>query len=165
VKPVYKTEINGRGDSLRWSRDTLCPLKLAINSRANGGRSVGIFRLRTKATHLFLFVYPKVKRPLEISARKYSKVHIDMVIMLIERKTLNQIHMNWGYWWALVKSVMIFQFPQKAANFLRSLVSVYFLRITLLHGVIWLKYRTLYGNARYVFQFGKIYGMCLVQSA
>jgi hypothetical protein len=30
--PVYKTEINGRGDSLRWPRDSLYPLKLALTS-------------------------------------------------------------------------------------------------------------------------------------
>jgi hypothetical protein len=30
--PVYKAEINGHGDSLRWPRDTLYPLKLALTS-------------------------------------------------------------------------------------------------------------------------------------
>jgi hypothetical protein len=42
--PVYKTEINGRGDPLRWPRDTLYPLKLALTSPTSGGRSVGIVR-------------------------------------------------------------------------------------------------------------------------
>jgi hypothetical protein len=50
--PVYKTEINGRGDSLRWPRDTLYLLKLAITSPTSGGRSVGIVRWRTKAPEL-----------------------------------------------------------------------------------------------------------------
>jgi hypothetical protein len=45
---MWKTEINGRGDSLR-SRDTLYPLKLALTSPTSGGRSVGIVRWRTKA--------------------------------------------------------------------------------------------------------------------
>jgi hypothetical protein len=36
--PVLKTEINGRGDPLRWPRDTLYPQKLALTS---GGRLVG----------------------------------------------------------------------------------------------------------------------------
>jgi hypothetical protein len=36
---------------LRWPRDTFCPLKFAITS-PSGGRSVGIVRLRTKATEL-----------------------------------------------------------------------------------------------------------------
>jgi hypothetical protein len=40
--------INGRGDPLRWSRDTLYPQKLALTSPTSGGRSVGIVRLRTK---------------------------------------------------------------------------------------------------------------------
>jgi hypothetical protein len=41
-----------RGDSLRWPRNTLYPQKLALTSPTNGGRSVGIVRLRTKATEL-----------------------------------------------------------------------------------------------------------------
>jgi hypothetical protein len=40
----------GRGDPLRWPRDTLYPQKLALTSLASGGRSVGIVRLRTNAT-------------------------------------------------------------------------------------------------------------------
>jgi hypothetical protein len=48
--PIYKTEINGRGDSLRWPRDILYPLKLALTSPTSGVRSVGIVRLWTKAT-------------------------------------------------------------------------------------------------------------------
>jgi hypothetical protein len=35
---------------LLWPRDTLYPQKLAPTSPTSGGRSVGIFRLRTKAT-------------------------------------------------------------------------------------------------------------------
>jgi hypothetical protein len=53
--PVYKTEINGRGDSLRWPRDTLYPQKLTLTSPTSGGRSVGIVRLRIKATE-FSFI-------------------------------------------------------------------------------------------------------------
>jgi hypothetical protein len=45
--PVLKTEINGRGDPLRWPRDTLYLQKLALASLKSGGRSVGIVRLRT----------------------------------------------------------------------------------------------------------------------
>jgi hypothetical protein len=51
--PVCNTEINGRGDLLRWPRDTIYPLKLALISPTSGGRMVGIFRLRTKATEFF----------------------------------------------------------------------------------------------------------------
>jgi hypothetical protein len=40
----------GRGDPLRWPRDTLYQLKLALTSSAGCGRSVGIVRLRTKTT-------------------------------------------------------------------------------------------------------------------
>jgi hypothetical protein len=45
----------GRGDSLRWSRDTLYPQKLALISPTSGGRSVGIVRSRTKATEFLVF--------------------------------------------------------------------------------------------------------------
>jgi hypothetical protein len=46
---VYKTEINDRGNLLRWLRDTLYPQKLA-------GRSVGIVRSRTKVTEFSFFI-------------------------------------------------------------------------------------------------------------
>jgi hypothetical protein len=53
--PVYKTEINDRGNPLRWPRDTLYPQKLALTSPTSGGRSVGIVRLRTKATEFSFY--------------------------------------------------------------------------------------------------------------
>jgi hypothetical protein len=43
-------EINGRGNSLRSPHNTLYPQKLALTSSASGDRSVGIVRLRIKAT-------------------------------------------------------------------------------------------------------------------
>jgi hypothetical protein len=43
-----ENRINGRGDPLRWPRDTLYPQKLSLTSPTSGGRSVGIVRLRTK---------------------------------------------------------------------------------------------------------------------
>jgi hypothetical protein len=46
--PGLENRDNGRGDPLRWPRDTLCPQKLALTSPTWGGRSVGIVRLRTK---------------------------------------------------------------------------------------------------------------------
>jgi hypothetical protein len=51
-------EINGRGDSLRWPRDTVYSLKLALTSPTSGGRSVGIVRLLTKATESFFIGCP-----------------------------------------------------------------------------------------------------------
>jgi hypothetical protein len=44
----------GRGDSLRWPRDTLCRQKLALTSPTCSGRSVGTVRLRTKITEFVL---------------------------------------------------------------------------------------------------------------
>jgi hypothetical protein len=43
----------GRGNSLRWPRNTLYPQMLALTS-PRGGRSVGIVRLRTTATEFTL---------------------------------------------------------------------------------------------------------------
>jgi hypothetical protein len=40
----------GRGDPLRWPRDTLYQKKLVLTPPTSGGRSIGIVRLRTKAT-------------------------------------------------------------------------------------------------------------------
>jgi hypothetical protein len=40
----------GRGNQLRWPRDTIYQQKRALTSPTSGGRSVGIVRLRTKAT-------------------------------------------------------------------------------------------------------------------
>jgi hypothetical protein len=57
VASVYKTEINGRGNSLRLPRDTLYPLKLALTSATSGGRSVGIVRCRTKTPEFVLTSY------------------------------------------------------------------------------------------------------------
>ena len=50
-KSARNMQINGRGDPLRWPRDTpLTRKKLALTSPTGGGRSVGIVRSRTKAT-------------------------------------------------------------------------------------------------------------------
>jgi hypothetical protein len=40
--------INGKGDPLRWPRDTIYPQKLALTSPTSDGRSIGIVRLRTE---------------------------------------------------------------------------------------------------------------------
>jgi hypothetical protein len=47
-------QVYGRGDPLRWPRDTLRPQKLAIISPIRGGSSVGIVRSRTKSTEFSL---------------------------------------------------------------------------------------------------------------
>jgi hypothetical protein len=46
----------GRGDPLRWPRDTLYQLKLALTSLTGCGRLVGIVRLRTKTTEFSFLV-------------------------------------------------------------------------------------------------------------
>jgi hypothetical protein len=47
----------GRGDPLRWTRDTLYPQKLALTSPTSGDRSFGIVLLRTKATEFVVCCY------------------------------------------------------------------------------------------------------------
>jgi hypothetical protein len=47
----------GRGNQLRWPRDTIYPQKLALTSPTSGGRSVGIVRLRSKATEFLYYYY------------------------------------------------------------------------------------------------------------
>jgi hypothetical protein len=51
---VVSTWMDGRADSLRWPRNTLYPLKLALTSPTSGGRSVGIVRWRTKTPELLV---------------------------------------------------------------------------------------------------------------
>jgi hypothetical protein len=42
--PGIENRSYGRRDSLRWPRDTLYPLKLALASLTGGDRSIGIVR-------------------------------------------------------------------------------------------------------------------------
>jgi hypothetical protein len=56
--PGLENREYGRGDPLRWPHDTLYPQKLALTLPTNGGRSVGMVRLRTKATE-FIFLIKK----------------------------------------------------------------------------------------------------------
>jgi hypothetical protein len=69
----------GRGDPLRWPRDTLFPQKLALTSLSNGGRSVGIVRSRTKTIEFSLFLFDGTvvglaRRPL-LTRRKIPSTH------------------------------------------------------------------------------------------
>jgi hypothetical protein len=52
-----KPKFNGRGDPLRWPRDTLYPQKLALTSPTRGGRSVDIVRLRTTSHGVYNKLY------------------------------------------------------------------------------------------------------------
>jgi hypothetical protein len=52
--PGLENREYGRGDPLRSPLGTLYPQKLAVTSTRSGGRSVGIVRLRTKATEFRL---------------------------------------------------------------------------------------------------------------
>jgi hypothetical protein len=52
MQPGLEIREYGRRDLSRWPRGTLYPQKLTLISPTIGGRSVGIVRLRTKATEL-----------------------------------------------------------------------------------------------------------------
>jgi hypothetical protein len=53
---IIEELINSRGDSLRWPRDILYPLNLALTSSTRGGRSVGIVRLWAKVTEFVFYI-------------------------------------------------------------------------------------------------------------
>jgi hypothetical protein len=55
--PGLENRDYGCGDPLRWPRDTLYQLKLALTSPAGCGHSVGIVCLRTKTTEFSLVQY------------------------------------------------------------------------------------------------------------
>jgi hypothetical protein len=69
----------GRGDPLRWPRGTLYPQKLTLSSPTSGSCSVGIVRLRAKATEFVCLL-------IEMNRCKWGKVfhiyirHIFLVI-------------------------------------------------------------------------------------
>jgi hypothetical protein len=48
--PIFTPKVNGRGNPLRWPRITPSTRKSRHYFADSGGRSVGIVRLRTKAT-------------------------------------------------------------------------------------------------------------------
>jgi hypothetical protein len=60
--PVYKTEINGRGNSLHSPHNNLYPQKLALTSPTSGDRSVGILRSRNMATEFSFFFKVTLKQ-------------------------------------------------------------------------------------------------------
>jgi hypothetical protein len=101
--PVYKTEINGRENSLRWPRNTLCPEKLELPSSTSGGRSVGIVRLRTKAVCLWLHAEDLVVRVSGYRSREpefYSRpYHIFWEVGGSGTGSTQPREDNWGATW------------------------------------------------------------------
>jgi hypothetical protein len=65
----------GRGDPLRWPRDTLYEQKLALTAPTSGGRSVGIVRLRTK-TMEFVFVCISYNVRIKIKTKYIKKMFL-----------------------------------------------------------------------------------------
>jgi hypothetical protein len=61
MSPGLENRDYGRGDLLRWPRDTLYQLKLALSSSAGCGRSLVIVRLRTKTTEFSFLVFRYIK--------------------------------------------------------------------------------------------------------
>jgi hypothetical protein len=75
--PVWKTEINSRGDSLRWPRDTFYPLKLALSSPTSGGRSVDIVRCQTEA--------PELKKSKDGTQTRWLTIFMHLVRIIVNR--------------------------------------------------------------------------------
>jgi hypothetical protein len=69
---IFQTEINDRGNLLRWPRDTLYPQKLALLRQKSGGRSVGIVRSRIKATEFRDIFHPPFISMVTISPLQHT---------------------------------------------------------------------------------------------
>jgi hypothetical protein len=82
---ILKTEINGRGNSLRRPCNTLYPQKLALTSPTSGGRSVGIVRLRTKATEFSFSLWGYIDSVITII------IVFVVIIIIITIITINQL--------------------------------------------------------------------------
>jgi hypothetical protein len=80
--------INGRGDWLRWPRDTLYPLKLTLTSPTSGGRSVVIIRRWTKAPEFILLnlsdIFSKWDNPCSVHNSEFCDT-----VLQIDWKWLN----------------------------------------------------------------------------
>jgi hypothetical protein len=81
----------GRGDPLRWPRDTLYQLKLVLNSPTRAGLAISIVRLRTKATEfvcLFVLVLQSARArsasPRSISHRRNDYSFLDYLTGLFQ---------------------------------------------------------------------------------
>jgi hypothetical protein len=85
-------------NSLRSPRNTLYPHKLALTSLTNGGRSVGIVRLRSKATEFSFFFFVQNARYLKmlsseetlytLSITEYCNMAIEPTILLALKLTI-----------------------------------------------------------------------------
>jgi hypothetical protein len=67
------SEITGRGDSLRWPRNTLYPLKWTLTSPTSGGRSVGIVRFADWNHRVCLLVSSSRERERERAELHHSQ--------------------------------------------------------------------------------------------
>jgi hypothetical protein len=73
--PGLQNREYGRGDPMRWPRDTLSPQKLALTLPTNGGRSVGIIRSRTKAKEFGLVLFSVSRTWWERATSSFSCGH------------------------------------------------------------------------------------------
>jgi hypothetical protein len=72
--PEWKSsgsEING--DPLRWPRDTLYPQKLAVTLPTSGDHSIGVVRLRTKATEFSFIWFFRSHKSKKAGEHKFSQ--------------------------------------------------------------------------------------------
>jgi hypothetical protein len=97
--PVKKTEINDRGNPLRWPRNNLYPQKVGTTLPTSGGRSVGIVRSRTKATEISL-VFVLDSEPFAfliqpvILSKKCSPAMLKRKVLSLEVCFYNYVHFS-----------------------------------------------------------------------
>jgi hypothetical protein len=88
-KESLENRINGRGDSLRWPRDTIDQLKLALTWPTSGGSSVGIVRWRTKAPEFACFWLVILQSP-GINT-KLTLIYFEMQVIKVA-SALREVH-------------------------------------------------------------------------
>jgi hypothetical protein len=88
--PGLENRDYGRGGPLRWPRDTLYQLKLALTSPTGCGRSVGIVRLRTKTTEFSL------RGDVLLLADWWARVHVNIYRSSPDRPWVNNCSQNDG---------------------------------------------------------------------
>jgi hypothetical protein len=114
----------GRRDSLCWQRNTLYPQELALASPTSGGRSVGIFRSRTKATE-FCFVFWRlnsiylshyaifspnnelISGRMRYMNTKWTRVHYEYVVFQIWIRITTHVFMSTVAWMPLPRIAFV----------------------------------------------------------
>jgi hypothetical protein len=99
---VKKTEINGHGDLLRWTRDIVYSQKLALTSPSSGGRAFGLVHLRTKAREFSFLILgmmtqsdmSKVEDPVRGKTEEMQTFIILLSLFTVEQMSRDNLYVN-----------------------------------------------------------------------